>query len=67
MTTLERALERVQYCIFDRHSYGLAIHKASQETGVSVADISAEMSRRKAAKKARASYRAAVPNWAKDY
>lgn len=67
MNTLQHALDRVQFHVFDGHSTGLAIHKASQETGVPVSDISAEMGRRKAAKKARAAYRATVPNWAKAY
>lgn len=67
MNNLSHALDRVQFHTFDGHSTGLAIHKASQETGVPVADISAEMSRRKAAKKTRATYRATVQNWVKAY
>ena len=70
MKTIEHALDRVQFHVFDGHSYGLAIHKASQETGVPVSDISAELLRRKKVKKEadakRKAYRAAVPTWAKD-
>lgn len=71
MTPLDRALDRVQYYVFDGHSHGLAIHKAAEDTGATVEQITGELSRRKAAKSeaklARENYRGTVPNWAKAY
>ena len=66
MTPLDRAIDRVQYYVFDGHSHGLAIHKAAQDSGLPVSVITGELSRRKAAKKAPATYRSTVPSWAKD-
>ena len=67
MTTINKALERVQYYVFDGHSTGLAIHKAAQDTGATVEQITGEMARRReasaAAKAARKNYRATVPQW----
>lgn len=63
MTTLDRAIQRVQFHTFDGHSTALAIHKAAQDTGLPVSDISAEMNRRKESRKARSTYRSTVPQW----
>jgi hypothetical protein len=71
MTTINKALERVQYYVFDGHSHGLAIYKAAEDTGLPVSVITGELSRRKAAKSAakvaREAYRSTVPSWSKDY
>jgi hypothetical protein len=71
MTTLDRALERVQYYTFDGHSTRLAIHKAAEDTGATVEEITGELSRRRAAarsaREARKAYRSTVPSWQKDY
>lgn len=67
MNPLDRALQRVQFHTFDGHSTALAIHKAAQDTGLPVSDISAEMNRRKEsrkeAKNTRSAYRSTVPQW----
>jgi hypothetical protein len=63
MSQIDKALQRVQFHTFDGHSTALAIHKAAQDTGLPVSDISAEMNRRKESKKTRAAYRSTVPAW----
>lgn len=48
-SALERACERVKEHALDGRPYGLAISKASEETGVRRVDICAEFTRRRAA------------------
>ena len=72
MTPLDHALDRVQFHVFNGHSYGLAIHKAAEETGTPQKEITdALAARRKAkadAKKARKAYRETVkPHWTDTY
>ena len=61
---LEPALNRVREHADRGMAYGLAVYKAAQETGVSVADVTAELSRRRAASRAakakRDAYRCAL-------
>ena len=66
----EKACERAKEFTRQGLSYGLAIHKAAQETGVPVAAITAEfLHRRKVSKEAKAkreSYRSTVRPWERE-
>lgn len=68
-TQIEKACERAKEFARQGLSYGLAIHKAAEETGVPVAAITAEfLHRRKASKEAKAkreAYRSTVRPWDK--
>ena len=61
---LDHALNRVHCHTLDGHSYGLAIHKASEETGTPQKTITDELARRrKANREKRDEWKKPQPHW----
>ena len=68
MAATDKALDRVQFHVFSGHSYGLAIHKAAEETGTPQKQITdALAARRKAKADAKKARETVKPHWTDIY
>lgn len=68
MTAISHALDRVQFRVFSGHSYGLAIHKAAEETGTPQREITDALAARRASRRAAAKARETIkPHWTDGY
>lgn len=68
MAAISHALDRVQFHVFSGHSYGLAIRKASEETGTPQREITdALAARRKAKADAKKARETVKPHWTDIY
>jgi len=64
MNTVEKAIQRVHFHTLNGHSYGLAIHKAAEDTGTPQRGITNELARRrKENRKKRDEWKTPVAHW----